>query len=110
MARRITRCILALFWFTFTSIVIPAHTRGAVPIPGSSPCCRHSDKSDQSTPTKPSNCAVCYLSAHLMPAVVLPVNLEPGEFLQTLEIAKLVCPFPADLVLTGPARGPPSFG
>lgn len=110
---RIARLSIALFWFVWTSVIIPAHTRGEIQLPGSASCCHPSEKSSdgQSKSSLPgsSNCAVCQFSAHLMPVVTVPVDFTPGEFVEQIAIASPARPFLVALNLPNLTRGPPTM-
>jgi hypothetical protein len=108
--RRWLRISFAFFWFIWTGIVVPGHTRGAIPLnPSGASCCRHDVPTDPKAPPakSSSNCAICYFAAHLMPAIAVPVNLEPGALIETAVIPQFQAP-----MLPAPdagflSRGPP---
>jgi hypothetical protein len=103
------RIFLAAFWFLWTSIIIPAHQRGAIAIAGSA-CCRCNDNQQNSkSPANRSttNCAVCQLAAHLMPATVVPVDLQPGELIELITLSPTQRPMVVEHPLCILARGPP---
>jgi hypothetical protein len=107
---RILRIFLALFWFVWTAIIIPAHSRGAISVPGS--CCHCSDNQPNSkSPTNrsPANCAVCQLAAHLMPAITIPIDLEPGEQVELVKISLTQRPILAERPFCFLSRGPPTL-
>jgi hypothetical protein len=106
---RSLRICLALFWFAWTAIIIPAHSRGAISVPGSACCHCGGDNQDSKTPTNraPTNCAVCQLAAHLMPAIAIPVDLQPGELIELVKLSPTQRPILAERPLCFLSRGPP---
>ena len=68
MIARSLRVLAALFWFVWTGVVIPGHTRGAIPLQSS--CCHTSNRnSSPDHPKSPlptsTNCAICAVAAKL---------------------------------------------
>jgi hypothetical protein len=109
MRGRILRIFLALFWFVWTAIIIPAHSRGAISVPGSV-CCHCGEKNPQSPVNRsPTNCAVCQLVAHLMPAITIPIDLQPGKQVELVKISLVKCPILAERPFCFLSRGPPAL-
>jgi hypothetical protein len=110
---RSIRLLLAVLWFSWTAVLIPGHTRGAIPVAGSSAgsCCSHERSSDDSKPTpnrNTGNCAVCQIAAHLMPAISLPVQLDPVDLVELLPSHPLAVPNLSERSFCFQSRGPPS--
>jgi hypothetical protein len=104
------RIFFAFFWFAWTAILIPGHTRGAIPA-GASCCHCASQNQNSKMPANrsPTNCAVCQLAAHLMPAIVVPVVLQKGELIEMLALAPAQRPNLSERPLCFLSRGPPSL-
>jgi hypothetical protein len=87
---RAFRSILAAYVLVWFTMVVPAHTRGVVVMPGAekfvaqadaadSSCC-HGPK-DASKPTKAQqkHCAVCFVASALSTPVVYVIRLDPSD-------------------------------
>ena len=107
---RSLRIFFALFWFLWTGIIIPAHARGAIPVAGSVCCHCGGENQNSKTPINrsPMNCAVCQLAAHLMPAITIPLVLQPGERLELAKLPPMQRPICVEQILYLFTRGPPS--
>jgi hypothetical protein len=78
---RAARWVFLVFQLVWLNAIMPGHTRGAIPLPGSSPSCEggHSCCAGRSqagkkapTPDEKRRCAICYFAAGLsLPPVVL---------------------------------------
>lgn len=101
--RRQGVCGAVLLWQTFfLIIVIPGHTRGAITLGGQvkargltdlvcSGCCggkgEHSSK-NAPTPQDKTNCAICFLAAHTLPAPAMTVPVVAQEALELIVITR----------------------
>jgi hypothetical protein len=80
---RMARWLLILFQFCWLNIVLPGHTRGAIPMAGQSgahSCCTPktsspADRHGEPTPADRARCALCYFAACMVtapPVIALP--------------------------------------
>lgn len=108
---RAIRLFLSVLWFAWTAVMIPGHTRGAIPVAGSvGSCCSHDRSSDhsKSAPARNSgNCAVCQVAAHLMPPVALPVQFDPVDLVDIVASHPAVVPNLPERPFCFQSRGPP---
>jgi hypothetical protein len=112
--------ILLIVWQAFClNVFLPAHTRGAMTVPGvrcngtaeGRACCSHkATPKDKPTPEQRSRCAVCYFAMGLSPCAVLDCGLRPLGLLEILPVAVPTGSPSNDFPLTYYACGPPALG
>jgi len=111
------RIFFSLFWFVWTTVLVPAHTRGMIQLVKEDccavrevkSCCQRCTpgKGDSSKPVDRQNCAVCDLVSHFTAPPVFDFDLEPSGIVQILPVT-----IPQSLVaqatgLPFHSRGPP---
>jgi len=107
------RILAALFWFVWTGVVIPGHTRGAIPLVCKESTCCHAPV-HSNTPGNPKspapnsgNCAICAVAAKLgneslpLPAVLRLPFAHRAVIPTAAEAPSL------QLILPFQTRGPP---
>jgi hypothetical protein len=109
---RLLRILIAGFWFVWTGIIIPGHTRGAITVDGKQTigsCCQSKGADGKPQPVRSSsNCAVCHLAAKLMPASAFSIRLDPGELLEILPLGSTAAPVVVAPALILQSRAPPA--
>ena len=114
MIARSMRVLAALFWFIWTGVVIPGHTRGAIQLTCSevqSHCCHTTSRTNPSNPKSPapssSNCAICAVAAKLgTESLPSPVALKLPFVYRAAIPAASEAPS-LQLILPFQTRGPP---
>jgi len=106
------RVAAAAFWFIWTGVVIPGHTRGAVQLPCSEArCCHPTNRTNPSNPRSPapssSNCAVCAVAAKFTDGSLPPPQVFKLPFAYRAVIPKAAESPALELILSFHTRGPP---
>jgi hypothetical protein len=111
---RITLAAYMMFWF---GVVIPAHQRGVVTVPGSENCCEccccqtadAKPSNSQSPQDRSKHCAICDFAAHVTIPPPVDFTLPPLGLLDRLP-AQIAHDLISRLVLIPfDGRGPPAL-
>ena len=110
MIARSLRVLAALFWFVWTGVIIPGHTRGAIPLQSS--CCHTSSRNNsRDNPKSPlptsTNCAICAVAAKLGNESLPPPQVLNLPFAYRAIIPKAAEAPALELILSFHTRDPP---
>jgi hypothetical protein len=106
------RVAAAVFWFIWTGVVIPGHTRGAIQLTCSEArCCHTTNRTNSSNPKSPApsstNCAICAVAAKLRNESLPPPQVLKLPFAYRAIITQAAEAPALDLILSFHTRGPP---
>ena len=112
MIARSMRVLAALFWFIWTGVVIPGHTRGAIQLPCSEARCCHTNNrtnpgNSQSPAPNSSNCAVCAVAAKFTDESLPPPVALKLPFVYRAPIPAASEAHSLQLIRSFHTRGPP---
>jgi len=88
------RLALLVFQAIWLVIILPAHTRGTVTVPGSDnarpSCCQPSTRNGKSSGKAPADdraarCAICFFAARIAPPAVIDLSPPPHSFLHLVQ-------------------------
>jgi hypothetical protein len=114
------RIFLLQFWLVWALLIVPAHTRGAIAIGGTTeparaallfdalPACCRGEKSGKEPARTADNCAICQIISHSTNPPALPVFEPKLEWLPWFFVAGVSEERGQGFYCTTRSRGPPA--